>query len=189
MFDIQRIIDLPAIPSQPSYRRWGSRLVVLVAVLLSPTLAYSEIIETLPNGLQVIVKANQIAPVADVRIYVKTGSIYEQEYLGSGISHVFEHLINGGTTRNYTEDQINDMIDRLKRYTDSRAADLVASGTPLPPMWSTLRRSTGRFIKCYFLRKGYREGAWGFAIALMAALYPLISHLKATVELSGDERS
>ena len=28
----------------------------------------------------------------------------------------------------------------------------------------------------------YREGHWGFSIALMAALYPLISHLKAALE-------
>lgn len=89
----------------------------------------------------------------------------------------------------YVDKNLNDMIDRLKRYTDSRAADLIAAGTPLPPMRSTLRRSAGRFVKCYFQRKGYREGGWGFAIALMAALYPLISHLKATLELSGEGRT
>ncbi len=89
----------------------------------------------------------------------------------------------------FVDRDFNDMIDRLKRYSDARAADLVASGARLPPMRSTLRRSIGRFIKCYFQRRGYREGAWGFAIALMAALYPLISHLKATLELSGEGRS
>lgn len=85
----------------------------------------------------------------------------------------------------YVDRDLNDMIDRLKRYTDARAADLVGAGEPLPPMRSTLRRSTGRFLKCYFQRKGYREGGWGFAIALMAALYPLLSHLKATLEPDG----
>ena len=34
----------------------------------------------------------------------------------------------------------------------------------------------------YFFRKGYREGRWGFTIALMAALFPLIAHLKAELE-------
>lgn len=74
---------------------------------------------------------------------------------------------------------LNDMIDRLKRYTDARAADLRDSPRPLPPMRVTWRRALGRFIKCYWQRKGYREGRWGLAIALMAALYPLISHIKA----------
>lgn len=88
----------------------------------------------------------------------------------------------------YVDRDFNDMIDRLKRYTDARAADMISSGEPLPAMRSTLRRSTGRFLKCYFQRKGYREGGWGFAIALMAALYPLISHLKATLEPGGGDR-
>ncbi len=79
----------------------------------------------------------------------------------------------------FVDRDINDMIDRLKRYTDARAADLRASNEPLPPLRRTLRRSITRFIKCYWRRKGYREGRWGFMIALMAALYPLISHLKA----------
>ncbi len=82
----------------------------------------------------------------------------------------------------YVDRDFNDMLDRMKRYTDARAADLRESGKPLPPMIWTLRRSVGRFIKCYWLRKGYREGHWGFSIALMAALYPLIAHLKARVE-------
>ena len=82
----------------------------------------------------------------------------------------------------HVDRDLNDMIERLKRYTDARAADLRESGTPLPPMIWTLRRSVSRFIKCYWSRKGYREGRWGLAIALMAALYPLIAHLKAELE-------
>lgn len=73
----------------------------------------SPIVETLDNGLQVIVKENRTAPVADIRIYVKTGSMYEQEYLGTGISHVFEHLINGGSTATQTEEQISERINGL----------------------------------------------------------------------------
>ncbi len=69
--------------------------------------------ETLPNGLQVIIKENHTAPVADLRIFVRTGSIYENEYLGAGISHLFEHLINGGSTTTHSEEEINDLIDKL----------------------------------------------------------------------------
>ncbi|MDP6353170.1 MAG: glycosyltransferase family 2 protein [Alphaproteobacteria bacterium] len=78
----------------------------------------------------------------------------------------------------YVDRDFNSMLERLQRYTDARAADLRDSGQTLPPMIWTLRRSLSRFVKCYWFRKGYREGRWGFTIALMAALYPLISHLK-----------
>ena len=88
----------------------------------------------------------------------------------------------------HVDRDFSDMLCRLDRYTALRAADLRDAGKPLPPMIWTLRRSVSRFLKCYFRRKGYREGRWGFVIALMAALYPLISHLRAEVEpIEGDE--
>lgn len=89
----------------------------------------------------------------------------------------------------YVDKDFNDMLDRLRRYTDARAADLIASGAQMPPMIWTFRRCLGRFFKCYYLRRGYREGRWGLAIALMAALYPLISHLKVDMQRrSGDPK-
>ena len=84
--------------------------------------------------------------------------------------------------KHYVDRDFAGMISRLQRYTDARAADLRANGEKLPPLIWTLRRSVSRFLKCYVMRKGYREGRWGFAIALMAALYPLISHLKAQLD-------
>ncbi len=86
----------------------------------------------------------------------------------------------------YVDRDMADMLARLQRYSDARAADLRASGTPLPPLIWTLRRSLSRFLKCYVSRRGYREGRWGFAIALMAALFPLISHLKAELDERDD---
>ena len=53
--------------------------------------------KTLPNGLTILVLENRAAPVVAVRVYVKTGSIYEGQYLGSGISHLFEHTLGEGT--------------------------------------------------------------------------------------------
>ncbi|MCW5699285.1 MAG: glycosyltransferase family 2 protein, partial [Rhodospirillales bacterium] len=47
---------------------------------------------------------------------------------------------------------------------------------------NNLRRLFSRFFKCYVGRKGYREGRWGFLIALCAGLYPLLSYLKASLE-------
>jgi glycosyltransferase involved in cell wall biosynthesis len=75
-----------------------------------------------------------------------------------------------------------DMVARLKRYSAARAADLRASGRPLPSLLWTLRRSASRFLKCYVARQGYREGRWGFAIALMAALFPLLARLQAELD-------
>ena len=76
---------------------------------------------------------------------------------------------------------ISDMIRRLDSYSTARAKDLRQSGD-VGTMRSNVRRIFSRFIKCYFFRKGYREGGYGFLIALFAGLYPILSHLKATLE-------
>jgi glycosyltransferase involved in cell wall biosynthesis len=76
---------------------------------------------------------------------------------------------------------ISDMLRRLDRYTSARAQDLRDSGD-IGSFGRNLRRIVSRFWKCYVGRRGYREGAWGFLIALCAALYPILSYLKARLE-------
>ncbi len=71
-----------------------------------------EIVAKLGNGLTVIVKENHSAPVAAVRVHVKAGSIYEGEHLGAGLSHLFEHLLAGGTTKDLTEAQSKEIIEQ-----------------------------------------------------------------------------
>ncbi len=81
----------------------------------------------------------------------------------------------------YVDEDISDMLKRLDRYTDAKALDLFDSGE-LGSLLNNIRRFFSRFIKCYFLRKGFREGYYGFLIALMAALYPILSYLKASIK-------
>ncbi len=77
------------------------------------------LVKVLPNGLTVVVNENHTAPVAALRMYVKAGSIHEQEYLGAGISHVFEHMIHGGTTTNRSEKKIRDLLDHLGGHSNA----------------------------------------------------------------------
>ncbi len=81
----------------------------------------------------------------------------------------------------YVDRDISDMLIRLDRYTSLRAEDLRRSGD-IGSFAHNLRRVGSRFWKCYVGRRGYREGYWGFLIALCAALYPLLSFLKARLE-------
>ena len=76
------------------------------------------------------------------------------------------------------------MIQRLDRYTHQRALDLVERGQ-VGGVAENAFRGFRRFLKCYISRKGYREGGWGVLIALMAGLYPLLSTLRARLEIRG----
>jgi glycosyltransferase involved in cell wall biosynthesis len=81
----------------------------------------------------------------------------------------------------HVDRDISDMLRRLDRYTSLRAQDLRESGD-IGSFGHNLRRIASRFWKCYIGRRGYREGPWGFLIALCAALYPILSYLKARLE-------
>ena len=56
------------------------------------------VIVELPNRMILVAQAVPTAPVVSVQAWVKTGSLYEQEFAGAGLSHFLEHLISGGTT-------------------------------------------------------------------------------------------
>lgn len=82
----------------------------------------------------------------------------------------------------YVDRDISDMIKRLDNYSSARARDLREAGETWGSTANNVRRLFSRFFKCYVQRKGYREGGYGFLIALFAGLYPLLSHLKARLE-------
>jgi glycosyltransferase involved in cell wall biosynthesis len=76
---------------------------------------------------------------------------------------------------------VSDMIRRLDRYTDLAADDAVEQGVQ-PRLRPALRRLFSRAWKSYVARRGYREGAWGVALATMSALYPLLIYLKVATK-------
>lgn len=58
----------------------------------------------LDNGLTLVVEEDHSAPVATVQFFVGTGSSYEDQYLGSGLSHLIEHTLFEGTTNRTSEE-------------------------------------------------------------------------------------
>ena len=67
----------------------------------------------LPNRMIVIAQELRAAPVVSAQIWVKTGSIYEQEYVGAGLSHFLEHLVAGGSTSSRTEEESNTLLGQM----------------------------------------------------------------------------
>ncbi|MGE9270992.1 MAG: insulinase family protein, partial [Verrucomicrobiales bacterium] len=56
----------------------------------------SATLQTLPNGLSLILAPDPSAPVISTQIWVETGSIHENQHLGSGIAHFLEHMVFKG---------------------------------------------------------------------------------------------
>ncbi|MBI4229928.1 MAG: insulinase family protein, partial [Planctomycetes bacterium] len=77
------------------------------------------LVETLPNGVRVVIQEHHAAPVAALRVYVTTGSMYEGEFLGCGISHYYEHLLSGGTTSTRSEEENRRLLDEMGGNTNA----------------------------------------------------------------------
>ncbi len=54
---------------------------------------------TLSNGLTLIVEEDHTLPITSVNVCCGTGYLHEGEHLGSGISHMLEHMFFKGTAR------------------------------------------------------------------------------------------
>ena len=74
----------------------------------------------LPDGLTLIVQEDRSAPVASVQAWCATGSIYEDEKLGAGLSHILEHMLFKGTKTQKANDiaqKIQDVGGYINAYT------------------------------------------------------------------------
>lgn len=93
-------------------------------------------VETLPNGLTLILDPDPAAPVVSAQIWVGTGSMHEDRHLGAGLSHFLEHMVFKGT-RDFDGGQLADVVqaagghwnaytsfDRTVYYIDGPAGSL-----------------------------------------------------------------
>ncbi|MCK4728238.1 MAG: insulinase family protein, partial [Desulfobacterales bacterium] len=67
----------------------------------------------LKNGLTVLIRESHGSKVVSSRVLVKTGSIYEGERTGGGLSHYLEHVVSGGTTSKIAEAQIKECLQAI----------------------------------------------------------------------------
>ncbi|MEM6853708.1 MAG: pitrilysin family protein, partial [Planctomycetota bacterium] len=94
---------------------------------LKPTSPAAEILEQrddrliveLPNRMVLVAQDIPTAPVVSVQAWVKTGSLYEQEHIGAGLSHFLEHLVSGGTTTNRTEAESTATLGQMGAATNA----------------------------------------------------------------------
>jgi zinc protease len=108
-------------------------VVAVLAVLLATVAQAAPQVVTLDNGLRLIVEEDHSAPVAAVYFFVGTGSNYEGQWLGAGLSHLLEHALDEGTATR-TREQVQETQARLGNNsnawtnTDTTAYYIVTSG-------------------------------------------------------------
>ncbi len=67
----------------------------------------------LKNGLTVLIREIHASKVVSAQILVKTGSIHEDRYLNGGLSHYLEHIVSGGTTSRFSEEEAKKILQSI----------------------------------------------------------------------------
>lgn len=73
---------------------------IMTSLSLTPTSAeiYKPKTETLPNGLQIVLVENHLAPIVSISLYYKVGTADDPQGM-TGLSHFLEHLMFKGTKK------------------------------------------------------------------------------------------
>lgn len=82
------------------------KIMVIMSLLLmiANIFAIDIMTKTLNNGMEVVVKKNTSNQSVGLFCFVRTGSLTEGKYLGTGISHHLEHVVSGGSTTLHSEE-------------------------------------------------------------------------------------
>lgn len=93
-----------------------------------------------------------------------------------------------GAIRRMRGRDVSDLVESFNRSTALKAEDLADACDPgrLAP---AVVGGLGAFCKSYLVRAGWREGGVGLFLALLAAVHPVASHLKAKEALGARLRS
>jgi glycosyltransferase involved in cell wall biosynthesis len=77
----------------------------------------------------------------------------------------------------FTYRDMEDHIRRINRFTSVSSQELLKDGR----RWrvaDALLRPAGRFLRCYFVQRGFMEGFAGFYVAVTAAMYVFLKYAK-----------
>jgi len=77
----------------------------------------------------------------------------------------------------FTYQDMEDHIQRINRFTSISSQELLKSGQHWR-LADALLRPAGRFLRCYFLKRGFMEGFAGFYVAVTAAMYVFLKYAK-----------
>ena len=94
-----------------------------------------------------------------------------------------------GPLLHYTYDDIADQIETVNRFSSiSSRAERLRRMSPFRLFWSMMLHPPFRFLRCYFLRRGFLDGMAGLVIAVTVAFGTFVKYAKAWEAVSAIRR-
>jgi glycosyltransferase involved in cell wall biosynthesis len=113
-----------------------------------------------------------------LRLFLREAGVWRDEALHEGVSlngtsgdlrHPMEH-------HSYTT--LEDVLEKLERYSTWGAREILRRGRSAGP-WDFIVRPPARFIKTYFLKRGFLDGPHGAVLAAFSAYGVMLRYAKA----------
>ncbi|MCB9026028.1 MAG: glycosyltransferase family 2 protein [Bdellovibrionaceae bacterium] len=119
-------------------------------------------------------------PDYQLRLFPKKDSHWNKAQVHEHIEFTNEMTIKklSGLLNHYSYYTINEHIDRMKSYTSLGAEKVLAKNENFLLIKATVNPFL-RFFKSYFLKLGILDGAYGFAISIMASFTVFLKYFKA----------
>ena len=82
-----------------------------------------------------------------------------------------------GDLLHYSYRNLTDFVEKMNRQTTLEAQKWIQDGRSMP-FGTALWRAVDRFFRAYVGKRGYRDGFWGFVVAVMGGMYQVLSYAK-----------
>lgn len=111
-----------------------------------------------------------------VRLYRKDrttfgGAVHERPYVDGAIE------ILGGEMHHFSHLTVNDFMGKMALYTEIEARDRLEKGWKAH-LWRVIPRFFWTFVGRFIYRRGWKDGARGFTIAFLMAVYYSLEEIK-----------
>ena len=97
--------------------------------------------------------------------------VHPRAFMDEPCGHLKSDIIH------YSYKNIEDFLNKLNNQTTREAQKWFEQNKPMR-LGRFIWRTYDRFIRTYFVKKGYKDGFIGFVVAYLAGLYQFLSYLK-----------
>ena len=111
------------------------------------------------------------------RLFNKNKASWNENELHEKLNYDGVAMKLKGDLYHYTYSDIEDQVEKLNNYSSIAAEDLYAKGLK-PSLIRAIISAIWRFLKIYFLKAGFLDGAAGFIIGVMESYYVMLRYFK-----------